>query len=410
MLTDRAIRAAKPREKDYRLSDGRGLSATRLPQGPQGRANSATGTTTGNSTPSTSATTVPGEGEHSLADMRREAQRLRDIVRAGLDPRETHQPRRRPPSRSRPPWPKSWYRLAIVGKYRRPEDVRALLDRHILPSFGLRLCSRTCAAAMLFLLVAGIADGSGNDGGATPRALRVRYWGYSSGSISYGVSAGLHRGESDSKASGPRDVGIVRGVALAQSIVHRARDVRRAGYGPTNASRRRWSVRCSKSSCSRAARTGEALGAKWEHIDLETDVWHIPPGDAERHAKSNRPHLIHLSKQAKAVFASLPRYALPMQTATTRESPWLFVSPLDPAQPIDEKAASRVIRRAFDTDKRKPSKDWQPVTKGRGSRSNYRLWRRSATTRSFVVHDLRRTFRSRLADLGYRAAHRREMP
>jgi len=138
-------------------------------------------------------------------------------------------------------------------------------------------------------------------------------------------------------------------------------------------------------------RTGEALGAKWEHINLDAGIWTIPPGDAQRRAKSLRTHVVHLSKQAKAVFATLPRY---------EKSPWVFASPLDPAKPIDEKAAARVIRRAFDTDKRKPAKDWRPVTKGRGKRSTLPHSAPLAGVAEFAPHDLRRTFRSRLADLG----------
>ncbi len=147
-------------------------------------------------------------------------------------------------------------------------------------------------------------------------------------------------------------------------------------------------------------RTGEALGAKWEHVDLRAGLWTVPPGDAERRAKSEREHVIHLSEQTKAVFAALPRYSLTDAEGALRPAPWVFASPRDPAQPIDEKAAARVIRRAFDTDKRKPSKAWQPVKKGRGKRSKLPEAGPLAGIAEFSPHDLRRTFRSRLADLG----------
>lgn len=52
-----------------------------------------------------------------------------------------------------------------------------------------------------------------------------------------------------------------------------------------------------------AARTGEAIGARWKEIDLQAKVWTIP---AER-MKAGRPHRVPLSRRAVAIFEALPR-------------------------------------------------------------------------------------------------------
>lgn len=50
-----------------------------------------------------------------------------------------------------------------------------------------------------------------------------------------------------------------------------------------------------------AARTGEALGARWEEID--GDVWTIPAG----RMKAGKPHEVPLSKRALAILEEMPR-------------------------------------------------------------------------------------------------------
>jgi integrase len=52
-----------------------------------------------------------------------------------------------------------------------------------------------------------------------------------------------------------------------------------------------------------AARTGEAIGAKWAEIDLNSKLWTIP---ADR-MKANREHRVPLTDRALAVLETLPR-------------------------------------------------------------------------------------------------------
>jgi integrase len=52
-----------------------------------------------------------------------------------------------------------------------------------------------------------------------------------------------------------------------------------------------------------AARTSEAIGAKWDEIDFDTGVWTVP---AER-MKAGKAHEVPLSKRALAILKALPR-------------------------------------------------------------------------------------------------------
>ena len=387
MLTAKGVEKAKAKADSYRMSDGRGLCLRIYPTGRKAwelRYRNADG----------KQRTVDlgdfgdGEGQRGLATARSEAQRLRDLIREGGDPREL---RRRAAASdggtTLADVAESWFRLVIADKFRRPEQVRELLDRHILPRLGDRAIA-DLRRGELFLAVAGIADGSGNDGRPAAR-VAGQVLQYLKRLFGYAVSAGILE-TNPAEGIKAKDVGIAR--------APRSRNLTFDELATF--ARWLWSDQCFASDSVRAllqlllltgARTGEALSAKWEHVDLEAGVWHIPPGDAHRRAKSTRPHVIHLSKQARAVLASVPRY---------ENSPWVFASPLDPAKTIDEKAAARVIRRAHDTDKRKPAKDWRPTTKGRGDRSTLPSSAPLANIAEFSPHDLRRTFRSRLADLG----------
>jgi integrase len=395
MLTDRKIRAAKPDEESKRLPDGRGLNLRIYPNGRKAwefrfRFGDEQSTLD-------LGDYGAGAGERTLADARSEAQRLRDLLRVGVDPREA---RRGEFASTGGPLTsevvEQWYRLTIAGKFRRPKQVRVLLDRHVLPQIGAQPMPEL-KRGDLFMLVAGIMDGSGNHGRAAPRVAGQTLQ-YLKRIFAYAVSAGILETNPAEGIKG-KDIGLVR----------KPRDRNLSFAELSTFARWLWSAACFASLVVRAllqillltgCRTGEALGAKWDHVDLRAGIWTVPPGDAERRAKSAREHVIHLSEQAKAIFAALPRFSITDADGKLRPSPWVFASPLDPARPIDQKAAARVVRRAFDTDRRKPSKEWRPVEKGRGSRSKLPEVAPLAGIAEFSPHDLRRTFRSRLADLG----------
>ena len=54
-----------------------------------------------------------------------------------------------------------------------------------------------------------------------------------------------------------------------------------------------------------ACRSGEARLATWDEIDLDADVWTIPAG----RTKTNRPHIVPLSRVALAALTEARQYA-----------------------------------------------------------------------------------------------------
>src|SRR5207248_4148693 len=62
-------------------------------------------------------------------------------------------------------------------------------------------------------------------------------------------------------------------------------------------------ARCLELTILTAARASEALGARWDEIDLERRLWTVP---AER-MKKRKEHRVALSDAAIALLAGLPR-------------------------------------------------------------------------------------------------------
>ncbi len=158
MLTAKRVEAAKSKANSYRLSDGPRAMPAHLAHGPQGVG-----------------TALPERGrkaahrrpwrfrlrQRDLAGARSEAQRKRDLLRTGIDPRAT-EPTVRADEALLKDATESWYRLNVAAKYRRPEQVREHLDRHILPRLGDKPVA-DLERGNLFIVVAGIADGSANE-------------------------------------------------------------------------------------------------------------------------------------------------------------------------------------------------------------------------------------------------------
>jgi integrase len=91
-------------------------------------------------------------------------------------------------------------------------------------------------------------------------------------------------------------------------------------------------ARCLEFAILTAARSGEALGARWDEIDLAAKVWTIP---ATR-MKARRPHTVPLSARAVAVLAEMQ----PLHDAGG------FVFPGQrPAQPLSSMALEMILRR-----------------------------------------------------------------
>lgn len=116
-------------------------------------------------------------------------------------------------------------------------------------------------------------------------------------------------------------------------------------------------------------RIGETLAAKWREVDLAAGLWRIPA----ENTKTGREHLVHLPALAVALLESLPK---PKGAAVA-----VFHADAEhPAEPITRRAVTRALDRLL-----------TPPKKGESA---------ALPLAHFTPHDLRRTLRSRLADLG----------
>ena len=104
-----------------------------------------------------------------------------------------------------------------------------------------------------------------------------------------------------------------------------------------------------------AARTGEAIGARWSEIDLNKAVWIIP---AER-MKARRDHRVPLSEPAIALLLELPR---------DPESDFVFISPMAKGEPLSNMALLATLKRM----------DRSDLT-AHGFRSTFRDWAAETT-------------------------------
>lgn len=130
---------------------------------------------------------------------------------------------------------------------------------------------------------------------------------------------------------------------------------------------------------STAVRVGEAMSAKWEHVDLEARTWYLPD------TKNQRDHTIHLSDFARAQFVDLK--SLREAGSDGKLLPWVF-----PNRAGDGPVCVKSFGKQLADRQRPPSR---------------RMSGRTKATRSlelpgghWTAHDLRRTAATIMASLG----------
>ena len=126
-------------------------------------------------------------------------------------------------------------------------------------------------------------------------------------------------------------------------------------------------------------RVGEAMGARWEHVDTESETWHLPE------TKNERPHTIHLSTFALRQFEALA--ALRENDREGKLVPWVF-----PNAAADGSVCIKSFGKQLSDRQRPPER---------------RMQHRSKTTTALILpdgrwtaHDLRRTAATMMAELG----------
>jgi integrase len=396
-LQVRTIEAARPRAADYYLNDGQRLAVRVYPSGRKtfvyryelaGRMRRVEHVKPFGK----------GPGTLSLGEARAWRAELDELRARGIDPvaatlAQRHQLRRAlaPAARAAAPaapidYPagtfgalaNEFYARVIERQYRRPQGVRRMLDVDLLPHLGARpLASITLrdVQAVLNAIV---------DRGAPVQANRVllvakRVLRYArmQGHIEVNPIAELTRrdvggteGERERALSFDEIATFWHVLAGAVPVKRTVRAFARKNGRTTVAAYERGGLHlepatraCLQFLLLTGQRVGETLLARWGDIDLDAALWRIPA----HNTKTGRPHLVHLPSLAVDVLRAIP----------------------------GERAADRFVFASSQS--AQPS----PIERRTVTRALDRLLAGGALPLAhFTPHDLRRTLRSRLGDLG----------
>jgi integrase len=399
LLQAKAIDAARPKPTDYYLRDGAGLFVRVYPSGQKrftyrfdvgGRARRI----------EHPRPYGKGTGTVTLAEARQWRNEMDELRRQGIDPVAAELAKRGQlrravaasveanrrdalpadvdyPAGSFGAIAREYYTRVIQRRHRRPAAFLAVLNRALLPGLGARPIGSLRLGDVQAVLNP-IVDRGTNV--AANRALltakQVFKYAHVQGHIESNPIAGITR----------RDVGGPEGqrernlsfeeIATFWRVLTGGATVRRTvrefarkdgrkikGYAREGVNLGWQSRACLQLLLLCGQRAGETLAARWGDFDLDAGIWRIPPANT----KSGRAHVVHLPSLAVEVLKALPG---------EKESAGFVFAAAGTETPaaIDRHVVTRALDRLIDSG--------------------------ALGLEPFTPHDLRRTVRSRLSDLG----------
>lgn len=323
MLTDTAIRKAKPAEKAYKLTDARGLHLLVRPTGGklwqlryrhQGAEKTA------------SLGQYPDVG---LIEARAKRDELRRLIAQGVDPvaakREHKHMREVARAHTFEVVARQWFDHWKTGKSERHAGyVMARMEADVFPAIGTRPVVDIEAPELVRMLKKIVERGAVD---IAKRCLQMsgqvfRY------AIAHGLGGATRNPATDVK---PADILPPRRVENYARIDARELPAllrKIEGYQGTPVTRL-----AMKLMALTFVRTGELIGARWAEFDLEAKRWDIP---AER-MKMRTPHIVPLSTQAVEVLTVLKE--------VTGHREHLFPGERDPRQPMSNNTILKALER-----------------------------------------------------------------
>jgi integrase len=324
MLTDLAVRAAKPRERPYKLWDAGGMFLMVTPRGSRwwrlkyrvdGREKSL------------SLGVYP---RVSLALARERRERAKELIEAGIDPSEQRQAEKRSRSASFESVAREW--LALQAKTdakhkqaafskRTWDRALGMFERLIFPHIGRRPIAKITVPELLQFLKRIEASGHHDTcHRAKQRCGQVFRYAIVTGRAERDLTADL-RG-----ALAPVRTKNFAAITDPVRIGELMRDIDSyCGYKVTTLAM--------KLAPLVFVRPGELRAAEWKEFDLDRAEWRIP---AER-MKMREEHLVPLSTQALQIIRELQ--------ALTGDGRYVFPSPRMFAKPMSENAITAALRR-----------------------------------------------------------------
>jgi integrase len=283
-LTDARIRALKPRNKRYLVSDGSGLSLDVLPSGKMSwffryrLGGKQEKVTLGAYPDMTLKAARIARAEHAVLVASGKSPALeKKLTRAGLTSNPTVRE-----------FGDRYYREQVQPRWKDPSDVRRYLENDIFAAFGNRLLKEITALDVQALVYRKRNDGK------VQAALKIL--GTVRRMFDYAVELQL--------------VAINPAARLAARFVGRAAQRNRVlapaevrvylktVYGSNINRRYKLAIHILLLTM---VRKSELLLARWEHVNFETSEWGVPT----EHSKTGKPHVIYMSSQVAEMFGEL---------------------------------------------------------------------------------------------------------
>ncbi|WP_114814603.1 tyrosine-type recombinase/integrase [Paraburkholderia kururiensis] len=309
-LTDVAVRAAKPRERSYKLADGQGMYLEVMPNGSKyWRLKYRIG----GKEKRMALGVYPAV---SLLEARKAREAVKDTLRAGLDP--SHEKKREKLQRtlerlnSFEAVAREWHENRKDGwSEGHAGKVLKLLERELFPSLGARPVKEVSAPELLAVLRKIESRG----------ALELARKAMQAASQVFRYAIATGRAERDPAPD-------LRGALRSKPVTH----MKRVGEAEVPELMRKIAAYDGDLQTRLAlqllaltfVRTGELRYAEWTEIDEEKAEWRIPP---ER-MKMRAQHIVPLSRQALGIIRQLRQLNGQWQ--------WVFPSRSNAKQPISE--------------------------------------------------------------------------
>ncbi|HCF6749186.1 integrase domain-containing protein [Pseudomonas aeruginosa] len=292
-LSDLKVKAAKPKEKDYTLTDGNGLQM-------RVRINGSRLWNFNYIHPITKKRLNMGLGtfpEVSLAQARKLTIEARELVAQGIDPKERRdadrQAKKAATEHTLQNVATSWYELkkdAVTPAY--AEDIWRSLTLHVFPDLGVTPIASITAPKVISLLKPLETKGSLETvKRLTQRLNEIMTYGVNSGLIPANPLTGIG---SVFKKPKKKNMPALHPDELKELMVA----IANASIKRTTRCLIEWQLHT-------MTRPVEAATTRWADIDFEKRIWTIP---AER-MKKRRPHTVPLTDQALAILEAIKPYS-----------------------------------------------------------------------------------------------------
>ncbi len=313
------ISKAKPREKEYSLSDGSGLFLRIKPNGSKmwlfnydrpitkKRANISFGT-------------YP---EVSLAQARDKRQEARSLLSDHIDPQEHKAEKLNKLKNEHENTPEKvthiWLdlkRAKITEDYH--DDISRSLENHILPHIGKTPISRVTAPGTIEVLKKA-GEKKELVKRLSQRLNEIMQYAVNTGMIDHNPLQGIrHAFEAPIVKNNP--------TLKPEQLPELMRSISQASIRKTTRCLIEWQLHT-------MTRPGEAAGTRWDEIDIEKAIWHIP---AER-MKKRRDHVIPLTKQTISLLEYMKQFSA--------NSPYVFPSNTNHHKPANASTVNMALKR-----------------------------------------------------------------